>query len=301
MAFLIQDIFSLPIREQISPVFSIRTMEQLDLLVVDHPKIQASFAFQGAHLLSWKPEGEDEVFWLSSETLWKKGVAIRGGVPICWPWFGASPQEGLPSHGFARNLPWTLKSHLEDVDSVSITFELLSSDNTKQFWPHDFILLAHFRLSTSCEISLEAHGSFEVTSALHSYFSIGDIHEVSVHGLGDQFIDKVEGGQGKLADGIQTFPDRIDRVYLNPQPLNVISDNTLDRDLEVHHHQHMNVVCWNPGPALSSSMKDLSDDGFKTFVCVETACITKSRKITKENPFQLAQTIRIIKKYVPNV
>ena len=101
---MIKKIFALPVIEQISPVLSRRKLDELDLIVVDHPQVKASFALQGAHLLSWKPAGEEEVLWLSNNTPFKQGVALRGGVPICWPWFGPSAQQGLPSHGFARNL-----------------------------------------------------------------------------------------------------------------------------------------------------------------------------------------------------
>ncbi len=107
-------IFALPVVEQLTPVLSRRQIDGADVIVVDHPHVKASVALNGAHLLSWKPEGETEVLWLSDATSFKKGAAIRGGVPICWPWFGPSAQPGLPSHGFARNQQWTLKAHNED-------------------------------------------------------------------------------------------------------------------------------------------------------------------------------------------
>ncbi|MBU0241821.1 D-hexose-6-phosphate mutarotase, partial [Escherichia coli] len=249
---MIKKIFALPVIEQISPVLSRRKLDELDLIVVDHPQVKASFALQGAHLLSWKPAGEEEVLWLSNNTPFKNGVAIRGGVPVCWPWFGPAAQQGLPAHGFARNLPWTLKSHHEDADGVALTFELTQSEETKKFWPHDFTLLAHFRVGKTCEIDLESHGEFETTSALHTYFNVGDIAKVSVSGLGDRFIDKVnDAKENVLTDGIQTFPDRTDRVYLNPQDCSVINDEALNRIIAVGHQHHLNVVGWNPGPALS--------------------------------------------------
>lgn len=129
---MIKKIFALPVIEQISPVLSRRKLDELDLIVVDHPQVKASFALQGAHLLSWKPAGEEEVLWLSNNTPFKNGVAIRGGVPVCWPWFGPAAQQGLPAHGFARNLPWTLKSHREDADGVALTFELTQSEETRK-------------------------------------------------------------------------------------------------------------------------------------------------------------------------
>ncbi len=126
---------------------------------------------------------------------------------------------------------------------------------------------------------------------------MGDISAVKVSGLGDRFIDKVNNAQEDvLTDGVQTFPDRTDRVYLNPEACSVIHDGALNRTIEVIHHHHSNVVGWNPGPALSVSMADMPDDGYKTFVCVESACVTVPQKTTEEKPSRLAQTIRVSKR-----
>lgn len=294
---MMNKIFALPVVEQITPVLSRRQQDELELIVVDHPQVRASFALQGAHLLSWKPAGEEEVLWLSDITPFKTGVALRGGVPVCWPWFGPAAQKELPSHGFARNLPWSLSAHNEDENGVVLTFELHSSDASRQYWPHDFTLYARFKVGKTCEMELEAHGDFETTSALHTYFNVGDISAVKVSGLGDTYIDKVNGGeQGKLSDGIQTFPDRTDRVYLNAEACSLIHDAALKRCIEVVHHHHSNVVGWNPGPALSVSMADVPDEGYKSFVCVETACVTTPQKTRVEKPSRLAQTLRVVKK-----
>ncbi|WP_313124532.1 D-hexose-6-phosphate mutarotase [Pseudescherichia sp.] len=294
---MINKIFALPVVEHITPVISRRQLDELEVLVIDHPQVKASFALQGAHLLSFKPAGEEEVLWLSGNTPFKNGVALRGGVPVCWPWFGPAQQQGLPAHGIARILPWTLTAHNEDENGVVLTFELQSSDATRELWPHDFTLFARFKLCQTCEIELEAHGEFETTSALHTYFNVGDISAVKVSGLGDRFIDKVNNAQEDvLTDGVQTFPERTDRVYLNPEACSVIHDGALNRAIEVIHHHHSNVVGWNPGPALSVSMADMPDDGYKTFVCVESACVTVPQKTTEEKPSRLAQTIRVSKR-----
>ncbi|KNC94904.1 D-hexose-6-phosphate mutarotase [Trabulsiella odontotermitis] len=291
---MINKIFALPVVEQLTPVLSRRQLDELELIVVDHPQVKASLALQGAHLLSWKPAGEQDVLWLSNNTPFKDGVALRGGVPICWPWFGPAAQQGLPAHGFARNLPWTLKAHNEDDNGVVLTFELQSSDATRKFWPNEFTLYARFKLGKTCEIELEAHGDFETTSALHTYFNVGDIAAVKVTGLGDRFIDKVNNAQeDTLADGVQTFPDRTDRVYMNAEGCSVIHDSALQRRINVIHSHNSDVVGWNPGPALSVSMGDMPDDGYKTFVCVETACASKTQKAQEDKPARLAQTIRV--------
>lgn len=294
---MINKIFALPVIEQLTPVLSRRQLDDLELIVVDHPQVKASVALQGAHLLSWKPAGEEEVLWLSGNTPFKNGVALRGGVPICWPWFGPSAQPGLPSHGFARNLPWALKGHDEDDKGAVLTFELKSSEATRQYWPHEFTLLARFKLGKTCEIELEAHGEFETTSALHTYFNVGDIAAVKVSGLGERYIDKVKNAEeGVLSNGTETFPDRTDRVYLNAETCSVIHDDALNRNIDVTHHHNSNVVAWNPGPALSVSMGDMPDDGYKTFVCVETCYVTETQKASEEKPSRLAQTLRVVKR-----
>ena len=103
--------------------------------------------------------------------------------------------------------------------------------------------------------------------------------------------------EGVLKDGIQTFPDRTDRVYLNAEACSVIHDDVLQRNIDVIHRHHGNVVAWNPGPALSVSMGDMPDDGYKTFVCVETCCVTVPQKASEEKPTRLAQTLRVVKRY----
>lgn len=294
---MINKIFALPVVEQITPVLSLRKNDELGVIVIDHPQVRASVALQGAHLLSWKPAAEEEVLWLSDNTPFKQGKALRGGVPVCWPWFGPAENPDLPAHGFARNLPWTLSAHNEDASGVSLTFELQSNDETRKLWPHDFTLYARYRLGKTCEMELEAHGEFETTAALHTYFNVGDIGQVKVSGLGNPFIDKVLGGaEGRLTDGVQTFPDRTDRLYLAADDCSVIHDPSLKRSINVVHHHQSNVVGWNPGPALSVSMGDMPNDGYKTFVCVETACVTTSQKASTDSPSRLAATLSVAKK-----
>ncbi len=223
--------------------------------------------------------------WLSNNTPFKTGVALRGGVPICWPRFGPAAQQGLPSHGFARNLPWALKAHNEDDNGVMLTFELQSSEATRKYWPHDFTLLARFKVGKTCEIELEAHGEFATTSALHSYFNVGDIANVKVSGLGDRFIDKVnDAKEDVLADGIQTFPDRTDRVYLNPEACSVIHDATLNRTIDVVHHHHLNVVGWNPARRCPSAWATCRMTAIKRLSALKRFTLLRRNKPQKKNP-----------------
>ncbi|MEN5015310.1 D-hexose-6-phosphate mutarotase [Erwinia sp. Eh17-17] len=290
-----EKLFSLPVINQISPYLSQRQIGELPVVVVAHPKVRAAVTLQGAQLIAWQPAGEKPVIWLSDKTAWTPGKAIRGGVPICWPWFGPA---GEPAHGFARNLPWTLSAHDENDSSVMLTFELKSSEQTKKLWPHDFTLLARFLFSSDrCEIELEAHGDYDATAALHSYFEVADIAGVEVCGLGQHFIDKVNNGvSGSSADGKQTYSQRVDRIYTQPDGCSVIDDKTGQRVIEVYHHHQSDVVTWNPGAELSCSMGDMANEGYKTMVCVETAHVSSPMKSAGEKPARLATTFRVRRK-----
>lgn len=288
-----EKLFSLPVVNQITPYLSQRVIGDLAVLVIVHPKVRAAVTLQGAHLLAWQPTGEKPVLWLSEKSAFTAGKAVRGGIPICWPWFGPA---GEPAHGFARILPWTLTAHDENEESVMLTLVLESSEQTKKLWPHDFTLLARFRFSDRCEIELEAHGDFEATAALHSYFAVENIAGVEVSGLGNTFIDKVNNGQPGTSDnGRQTYPDRVDRIHTQPDDCSVIVDKHGHRTLEVHHHYQTDVVTWNPGPALSCSMGDMANEGYKTMVCVETAQVSTPVKSVVEAPARLAATLKIRK------
>ncbi|WP_312055794.1 D-hexose-6-phosphate mutarotase [Pantoea brenneri] len=286
-------LFSLPVVTQISPYLSQRQVGELPAIIVSHPKVRAALTLQGAHLIAWQPSGEQPVLWLSDKSQFAPGKAIRGGVPICWPWFGPA---GEPAHGFARNQPWTLSAHDENEDGVMLTLVLESNAQTLKLWPHEFTLIARFRLGQHCEIELEAHGDFEATAALHSYFTVSDISGIEVSGLGNSYIDKVNQGEIGSSDGKQRYPGRIDRIFTAAEDCSVINDPAAQRQIEVYHHHHSDVVTWNPGVELSCSMADMPNEGYKTMVCVETARINQPLRSAGEKPARLATTFRLKKK-----
>ncbi|MCX8955896.1 D-hexose-6-phosphate mutarotase [Erwinia psidii] len=288
-----ETLFSLPVTEQITPWISLRKIGELPVLVIIHPEVRAAVTLQGAHLIAWQPSGNKPVIWLSDKTAWTRGKAIRGGVPICWPWFGPA---GEPAHGFARTQPWTLSAHDENEQSVILTLMLKSNPQTLKLWPHEFTLIARFRFSERCEIELEAHGDYDATAALHSYFCVEDIDGVEVSGLGKPYIDKVSGDViSHCADGKQTYPQRTDRIYTQPEDCSVIRDSAGKRVLEIYHHYHSDVVTWNPGAELSCAMSDMANEGYKTMVCVETARISSPLHSAGETPARLAATFRLRK------
>lgn len=284
-------LYKLPVTKQLSPCLSVRQKDELPLLVINHPRLRAVIALQGAQLLSWQPAGHKPVIWLSDNSFFQNGTAIRGGVPVCWPWFGG---KGKPSHGFARILPWTLLAHDENPQGVMLTFELKSSPQTLKLWPHEFSLIARFRLGEHCEIELEAHGEHSSTGALHSYFEVADIAGVSVNGLGSTYTDQLlDNATGEL-QGPQTYPGRVDRIFTDAADLNVIDDSVGQRRIEVGHQHKSDVVTWNPGPELSSSMEDMASQGYRTMVCVETARINRALNSKPDVPAKLGVIFRVV-------
>ncbi len=141
------------------------------LIVISHPKVRGAVSLQGAQLIDWQPAGQKPCLWLSSESAFKEGVAIRGGIPVCWPWFPVLVMV------FARILPWQFTAHNEHEDGVILTFTLTDTDYTRKLWPHEFTLILRMKLGETCELELESYGDFETTAALHSYFNISDIQK----------------------------------------------------------------------------------------------------------------------------
>ncbi|NDL62466.1 D-hexose-6-phosphate mutarotase [Acerihabitans arboris] len=285
-------LFALPVKEQLSSSISLRQLDELPVIVIDHPQVKAAVTLQGAHLLAWQPAGEEPVLWLSDISEFKDGVAIRGGVPICWPWFG---KVASPNHGFARILPWHLDLHQEDGQQVTLALSLHDRAVTEQYWPKPFTLTAKFTLGATCGIELEAKGDFQNTTALHSYFNIKDIANVSVGGLGTHYIDKVNGGVEAEQQGDVSFSGEVDRVYTRPQDVSLIHDRGNKRVIEIHHHNHSDVVAWNPGAELARKMSDVSDEGYKTYVCVETARVNEPLVATPTAPARLSAVLKVRK------
>ncbi|WP_241622785.1 D-hexose-6-phosphate mutarotase [Rosenbergiella australiborealis] len=282
-------LFTLPVVEQLSSSISLRIHDELRLLVITHPEFQAAFSLQGGQLIAWQPHGKAPIIWLSDKTSFAQGKAIRGGVPICWPWFGPA---GKPSHGFARTAEWTLTHTEESAQEVTLSMVLKQSAQTLALWPHDFTLTLTATLSAqACKLTLTILGDVESTAALHSYFHVADSEKIAVSGLGETFIDKVENNRVSTQQGVQTYHNEVDRIFTHPDSASIIDDPLLGRAIHLHHAGNSDVVTWNPGTTLSQSMTDMSDDGYKTMVCVETARIQQPFITTSTSPATLSVTI----------
>jgi glucose-6-phosphate 1-epimerase len=249
----------------------------MPLIEVATAQAQATVALYGGQLLSYKPaRAEHDLFYLSDKAQYQQGKAIRGGVPLCWPWFGDDPGDlGRQAHGFARNLFWdVLDSQLHD-DKVEITLGLESTATSKQWWPSEFRLRKKIHIGEQLNISLTTENKgdipFSMSKALHSYFRVGDITQARVAGLdGVDYLDKTLDYAKHKQTGDVTAEGETDRVYLNAPSRVSIVDPALKRRIDIEHQGADNFVVWNPWDK-AAELKDMPAEDYEQFICVETA------------------------------
>jgi glucose-6-phosphate 1-epimerase len=240
----------------------------------------AEMYFQGAHLTAWHPAGAaTPVLWLSRESRFEPGKAIRGGVPICFPWFGAHATDATaPAHGFARLEDWTLIDAAEDANGVvSVTMALTAgAASSSAAWPHAFE--ARYRVSVGPSLTLEltvrnpGREPFSFEEALHSYFAVQDVRQITITGTEDtEYLDKVAGfARRRQPREPIRFTGETDRVYLDTHTTCEIHDPGRQRAIAVHKRQSDTTVIWNPWIDKARAMSDFGDDEWPEMVCVET-------------------------------
>lgn len=240
----------------------------------------ASLCLQGAHLMNWKPHGQTvPVIWLSRDARLAAGKSIRGGVPVCWPWFGAHASEaGFPGHGYARTVPWqVVESGVEPDGATRLTLRLVQSGQTHAQWPHACTLDLTVVVGETLRIELCTQNTgtddFVIGEALHTYFRIGDIGAVRITGLdGCDYWDKVGGSVLRRQAGVIAFSGETDRVYINSAAECVIEDDRLGRRIHIAKSGSLATVVWTPWTEKAGRMGDLGQpDGWREMVCVESA------------------------------
>lgn len=245
----------------------------MGIVRVETTKALGRVTDHGAQVLAWCPAGDDPVIWLSSQAVFAPGMAIRGGVPICFPWFGAGPSgDRSPAHGFARLVEWPRVS-LTEVDGVTVlVHELTDASATSPEFPHHYRAVAAVELGSSLRMSLRVENTDEVPftyeAAFHTYLVVTDVTRVEILGLdGAHYHDKVLD-----TDGVQSGPVRIttevDRVYSSTATVEV---HDPERRILVEKSGSASTIIWNPWVDKARAMVDFSDDEWRQMVCVETA------------------------------
>jgi len=260
---------------------------------VDTDLATASISLTGGQVLTWHPKSQQQpVLWISKLAQYVPGKAIRGGVPICWPWFGAHPSDSrLPGHGFARVVPWEVASTNIDASGVvEVELTLAESDVAAKLrpsdWPASVALSARIRIGEKLEITLTTTNNSDreirLTEGLHTYFHVSDIEHVRVLGLDDcEYVDLTDGNQRRQQSGPIVFEGELGRIFVNCDKTSVIEDHKLGRAIHVAGAGSQSIAVWNPWHETASKMSDLGSEGWRSMVCVEIANALENRLTIK--------------------
>jgi glucose-6-phosphate 1-epimerase len=238
----------------------------------DLPKVQINTALaqgeiylHGAHVTSWKPKGGDEILFLSQLARWQDGKAIRGGVPISFPWFADNAENpGAPAHGFARTRAWQLQAIEHHEGAATVSMSLQSDQATRRWCPGEFRIIHRVSFGQELRLELEVTnkgaGPFRFEEALHTYYRVGDVRKVHLHGLdGVRYLDKVDSNRQKVRQGDVVLTAETDRVYLDTTGAIEIDDPSLRRKISVRKEKSDTTVIWNPWEKKAQAMADLGD------------------------------------------
>ncbi|MDA0127561.1 D-hexose-6-phosphate mutarotase [Vibrio sp. MarTm2] len=263
------DLKTLPALTVLSDNVTIVEVDQVKVVRVIHEKATAGIALHGGHVISFKPEGQEDLIWMSEQAIFDGKAALRGGIPVCWPWFG---RIAAPAHGFARNSEWTLLEHRENEHGVIIELGLMTSESTLSVWPHQFQAHLLVEISDELKVTLDVINTDEqpwtFSGALHTYLNVADIETAKTTGMGAEYIDSLLDNKVCQGGDELVLTDTIDRVYTKPESVINVADGT--RTISVENQGHNSAVLWNPWAAGAESMGDMQDDGYKTFLCVES-------------------------------
>jgi glucose-6-phosphate 1-epimerase len=239
----------------------------------------ADIYLHGAQVTSWRPAGSEEMIFVSGQSRWEDGRAIRGGVPVCFPWFRAKADDAkAPSHGFVRTKAWELISIAQEGETVVAALATASDEATRRWWPYDFRLV--HRITVGAELQMELimknTGSvpLKFEEALHTYHRVGDARLMSVAGLdGVTYLDNMDGNSEKVQSGDVTLSRGTDNAYLNTQGAAEVIDPVLRRRIRTGKTGSNTTVVWNPWQEGAKALADLGDDEWQAMACVEASNI----------------------------
>lgn len=238
------------------------------------PQAFASVALQGAQVLSWQPAGQQPVIWVSKAAVFEAGKPVRGGVPVCWPWFGAKPGQAM--HGFVRTRMWQVRGAALDAHG-QVVLRLGTHDDaaTRAVWDHAFDLELVVTVGTTLSMALVTRNTGDapmtITQALHTYFGTADITQTTVQGLdGGSYLDKVQNFAVCQQSGDVQFTGETDRIYTDTTADCLIKDGAGGRTIRIAKQGSASTVVWNPWSEKEKTMADMAAGEYQQMLCVET-------------------------------
>ena len=246
-----------------------------DALRLNGPRgASAVISLLGGQVLSWiTPDGRERLF-LSYKAVFDGSIAIRGGIPVCWPQFAALGD--LPKHGFVRTRPWQVAAERCGDDYALLTLAIEDDEATRALWPHAFrleltLMLEDDRIDLELSVSNTGEAPFSFTGALHTYLRVTQVEDVALEGLyGHHYRDAANGDKVIRDSGTAVMVDaEIDRVYRDVKRPQLLQAGNLS--LGIQSQDFPDVVVWNPWVDKCGALADMPADGWRHMLCVEAA------------------------------
>jgi len=271
---------------------------------IQHQHCTAKVSLYGGQVLAWQPNKQQPVFWLSKAATYQQGKAIRGGIPLCWPWFGPFVYEELnekqagasiQNHGFARLSQWQFESCVVTEQGVNLILTL-QGENTQACWPYAFKVTQHLFFGSHFKQSLlmlnNTTQAIKYNGALHSYFCVSAPDNVQIPALANvEFDDKLT-GEHCFSPANVSCVGPIDRVYHSTNNMHII-DEKWHRTIIIETDNTQQWVLWNPGKVGAEAMADVHQHGEDEYICLEAAN-TNWQTIAANSEVSISQTIRIV-------
>lgn len=274
------------------PGISIELHKQLIAVAVDNKSAKATIFLQGAQVAEYQKKGQKPLIWLSDQCDFKAGKSLRGGIPICWPWFGnleCNPEQvklqfagDMPAHGFVREREWNLDS-IELVDPSTTELVLSLNVTPDAQWP--FTARLQLKVTVAEQLRLEftvtnsGDDCFSFTSALHTYLNISEIEAVSVSGLeGISYLDTLNDWKAETDETPVNVAGEVDRIYQNLDKPALLSDSGFNRAIRLDSDNAPDMVVWNPGLEKAKRLSNFANDAYQKMICLESAHVLDNLK-----------------------
>ncbi|WP_337969382.1 D-hexose-6-phosphate mutarotase [Vibrio pectenicida] len=292
------DLKTLPALTALSDKVTIVEIEQIKVVRIIHEKAIAGIALHGGHVVSYKPAGQEDLIWMSKKAIYDGKTALRGGVPVCWPWFG---RIASPAHGFARVHQWSLIQHRENDHGVIIELGLNPSLQSLDIWPFQFNARLIIEVGDELQITLDITNtddkSWTFSGALHTYLNVSDVRNTTIIGVGPEYFDSLQDSAQFKSSNILQLTSAIDRVYTKPESHIHLQDSGYGRRLGIENQGHNSAVLWNPWRHGATNIQDMTDDGYLTMMCIESsihaATIEQGKELKPGDSHQLKTKLSV--------
>ena len=269
---------------------------------IESGNASASVALLGATVISYAPPGFGETLFLSGVGNLLPGKAIRGGIPLCWPWFGANPRKAdLPPHGFFRLLDWEVREVFHDSSESSLTLSLQDSEESRKYWPHGFKAVCRVSLGDRLEVGIrianDSQEAWDLSGAFHPYLRVADIRAAGIPSLeGEDYIDSAVpnlAATRKRQSGVLRFAGEVNRVYDHVGPVEVEDPGEMRR-VSVRSESLESVGVWTPWRMKCAAAPDLDENDYTKFLCVEPGIIPPlTRRIEPGSAFEAGISVSV--------